>query len=1004
MADESSFYQRPILNSPYAPPAWHHDLDDDGQPTTNGPKEGRRPSRLITPVPKAKKQSAKQAALLLDDGSGLSTADQEYSRTIVDEVRRNVDAWRALPNPDDWRVTPATRRLLQHWRAADFPGLRPFFCQVEAVETAIWLTEAAAGQRRYDHIRAHLANANEQSNPGLFRLALKMATGSGKTTVMAMLIAWQAINAARTPGSSRYSRGFLIVAPGITIKDRLRVLQPNDTDSYYTTRGLVPLDLLPELFKAKIVITNYHAFRRRDALEVSKAGKALLDGRHGAPIRTLETPGQMLQRVMPDLMGLKNIVVINDEAHHCYREKPGTGEKLTGDDKKDADDNNKAARLWISGLEAASGKLGIRAIYDLSATPFFLRGSGYQEGTLFPWTVSDFSLMDAIESGIVKLPRIPVSDNVADADTLTFRNLWDHIQPMPKMGVGRGGRADPKKLPAKLLQALRMLYGHYAKVSAAWEEAGIDTPPVFIVVCNNTTTSQAVFDWIAGYERETPGEQRDFNPGELALFRNYETNGQRLDTPRTLLIDSVQIESGEAMDKAFRDANAEQIERFKRERRTRLGSADTEEITDEDLLREVMNTVGRPGRLGGSIRCVVSVSMLTEGWDVNTVTHILGVRAFGTQLLCEQVVGRALRRRSYDAGPDGLFSPEYADIFGIPFDFANQAITAPVTAPKKQTHVQALREREALEIVFPRVEGYRTTLPNDRVEAQFTEDSRLVLTPDDTGPTSNENQGIVGESVRMSMEQYGAARLNTVRYELAKYLLYVCFREAGEPPNMALFVPLQGIVRRWMADYLVCRGGTDPSMLLYESIMAQAASRIYLACQRSTAGGGVVRAMLDPFTPAGSTRHVNFNTTKDVFFTGPARCHVNAVVADSAWEAAFAAMAEAHPRVLAYVKNQGLQFEVPYQDGATLRHYRPDFILRLDVGAPEPLNLVLELTGWRRGDKQLKASTMRELWVPGVNALGAYGRWAFAEFAAEYAVEAEFAALVEQFVTQQAAA
>ena len=434
----SLFFEKPILNSPYDYPSRHWELDKNGQPTQQIVYSRRR-AEFITPIPKPKKQKgqAKQGSLLFDEGKGLSTQAQQYDhQAVINAVRQEVDKWRALPNPADWRVTPETARLLQHWRHHEFSGVRPFFCQVEAVETAIWLTEVAPqfgkmGKNFLDH----LERANQDANPGLARLALKLATGAGKTTVMAMLIAWQTINAVRRPTSRRFTRGFLVVAPGLTIRDRLRVLQPNDPDSYYASRELVPGDMLPDLERAKIVITNYHAFKRRERVELSKGGRALLQGRGGDDLDTLETEGQMLQRVMPDLMGLKDVLVINDEAHHCYREKPDASEDddLKGDEKKEAEQNNAAARLWISGLEAVQRKLGVSRVFDLSATPFFLRGSGYAEGTLFPWAMSDFSLMDAIECGIVKLPRVPVADNIPGAEMPMFRNLWEHIRTeMPK--------------------------------------------------------------------------------------------------------------------------------------------------------------------------------------------------------------------------------------------------------------------------------------------------------------------------------------------------------------------------------------------------------------------------------------------------------------------------------------------------------------------------------------------------------------------------------------------
>jgi type III restriction enzyme len=304
-------------------------------------------------------------------------------------------------------------------------------------------------------------------------------------------------------------------------------------------------------------------------------------------------------------------------------------------------------------------KLEVQKVYDLSATPFFLRGSGYAEGTLFPWTVSDFSLMDAIECGIVKLPRVPVADNLPGGEMPKFRNLWEHIRKrMPKKGRGKAKGLDPLSLPAELQTALEALYGHYAKTFELWEAQGIEVPPVFIVVCNNTATSKLVYDYISGFDQVGDDGKVTPQQGRLALFRNADDYGNPLARPRTLLIDSEQLESGDALDKNFRAAATAEIDRFRYEIGQREGSAAVETLTDQDLLREVMNTVGKPGKLGESIRCVVSVSMLTEGWDANTVTHVLGVRAFGTQLLCEQVIGRALRRQSYEVNEEGKFNVE----------------------------------------------------------------------------------------------------------------------------------------------------------------------------------------------------------------------------------------------------------------------------------------------------------------------------------------------------------
>ena len=1016
----NQFFEHPILNSPYDYPVRHWELDTQGQPTQQI-AERRRRAEFITPIPKPKKRKGKpeQASLLLDDdGDGLSTQAQEYEKTasMINAVRQEVDKWRGIQNPNDWRVTPETARLLQHWRHHKFSGIRPFFCQVEAVETAIWLTEVVPQLGKTgEKFLEHLANANNDANPGLMRLALKLATGAGKTTVMAMLIAWQTINAVRRPGSKKFTRGFLIVAPGLTIKDRLRVLQPNDPDSYYFSRELVPGDMMGDLERAKIVITNYHAFKLRERLPLSKGGRLLLQGRGGEALDTLESEGQMIQRVMPDLMGLKNILAINDEAHHCYREKPNAEEDdigdLKGEEKKEAEQNNEAARLWISGLEAVNRKLGLARVLDLSATPFFLRGSGYAEGTLFPWTMSDFSLMDAIECGIVKLPRVPVADNIPGADVPVFRNLWEHIRKdMPKKGRGKAEGLDPLKLPTRLQTALEALYGHYKKTYDLWEQAGIKVPPCFIVVCNNTSTSKLVYDYISGFQRQNDDGTSTLENGRLELFRNFDEHGNPLGRPKTLLIDSEQLESGEALDANFRGMAADEIERFRREIVERTGDPrQAETITDQDLLREVMNTVGKAGRLGDSIRCVVSVSMLTEGWDASTVTHVLGVRAFGTQLLCEQVIGRALRRQSYELNEEGLFNVEYADVFGIPFDFTAKPVVAPPQPPRETIQVKAIRpERDALEIRFPRVQGYRVELPEERLTAEFNADSVLELTPDLVGPSITKNAGIIGQDVDLNLVHTGDMRHSTLLFHLTQRLIYTKWRDPGEEPKLYLFGQLKRIAKQWLDTCLECKGGTYPAQLMYQALADMACERITAGITRALIGERPIKAVLDPYNPTGTTAHINFNTSKkDRWETNgpPPKSHVNWVILDSGWEGEFCRVAEAHPRVKAYVKNHNLGLEVPYRYGSEMRTYLPDFIVLVDDGKggghgeagqlSDLLHLVVEVKGYRREDAKDKKSTMETYWVPGVNNLKQYGRWAFAEFTEVYQMQHEFEAKVE---------
>jgi len=1000
------FFDHPILNSPYECPRRHWELDSSGQPTQRI-IERRRRAEFITPIPKPKKRknAAKQDEMVFDEGKGLSTKEQQYDPTsIINEVRLNVDLWRALPSPSQWQVSPETARLLQHWRHHKFGDVRPFFCQVEAVETAIWLIEVAPQSKSGKRLLDHLASANKDANPQLLRLALKLATGAGKTTLMAMLIAWQTINAVRHPGTKQFTRGFLVVAPGLTIKDRLRVLQPHDPDSYYEDRELVPGDLLDDLKKAKIVITNYHAFKLRERIELSAGGRSLLKGRTGDELNTLETEGQMMQRVMPDLMGMKNILVLNDEAHHCYREKPNPDEELDlkGDERKEAQKNNEAARLWISGLEAVNRKLGLSRVIDLSATPFFLRGSGYAEGTLFPWTMNDFSLMDAIECGIVKLPRVPVAENIPGDQMPVYRNLWENIRKaMPKKGRGRGEELDPLDLPPRLQTALQALYGHYEKTFKLWQETGIKAPPCFIIVCQNTAISKLVYDFISGFHRKNEDGTTTLENGRLALFRNFdETTGNPLPRPNTLLIDSEQLEAGDALDDNFRGMAADEIDRFRREIVERTGDPRlAENLTDQELLREVMNTVGKHGQLGGSIRCVVSVSMLTEGWDANTVTHVLGVRAFGTQLLCEQVIGRALRRQSYELNPEGLFNVEYADVFGIPFDFTAKPVIAPPQRPRETVQVKAVRpERDALEIRFPRVEGYRVELPEERLTASFNDDSILELSPDLVGPTKNRNEGIIGEGVELTVEHLGDMRPSTLLFHVTQRLLYTKWRDPGQQPKLHLFGQLKRITKQWLDTCLVCNGGTYPAQLMYQELADLACNRITAGITRALEDRRPIKALLDPYNPAGSTAHVRFSTSRtDRWETSSKSCHVNWVVLDSDWEAEFCRVAESHPKVRAYVKNHNLGLEVPYRFGSEIRKYLPDFIVLVDDGhgPADLLHLVVEIKGYRREDAKEKKSTMDTYWVPGVNNLKQYGRWAFAEFTEVYQIETDFAAKVE---------
>ncbi|HOS80333.1 MAG TPA: DEAD/DEAH box helicase family protein [Anaerolineae bacterium] len=983
--------ENPVINSPFAEPTRHFRFGDEG--ITNELLEGRRTSSYFVPIA----QPRKKGQTSFFETEWVEERIQENQ--LINDIRVRVARWR---QGGYLGVTPVTARLLAYWTNPEREN-KLFFCQIEALETLIYLTEAA---KRYGDawIENALQEANAQANPGLPRVAMKMATGAGKTVVMAMLIAWHTLNKAAYPQDARFNNAFLIVTPGITIRDRLRVLFPNDPQNYYRLRDIVPAPEMDTLGQAKIVITNFHAFQQREKIAAGRLTKALLADGDTVGAFT-ETPDQMVRRVCRELGTKKSLIVINDEAHHCYRCKPDSEDKkLKGDERVEAQQREEEARVWISGLEAVKAKLGVKVIYDLSATPFFLRGSGYSEGTLFPWVVSDFSLIDAIEAGIVKVPRVPVADNAMTGEQPTYRDLWLRIrEDLPRKGRKTEALTGEPKLPVELQGALHSLYSNYEKYYHQWEQnaearaRGI-TPPVFIVVCNNTNVSRLVYDYIAGWEKPV-GDQVRVQAGQLPIFRNDDGEGGWLQRPNTILVDSQQLESGAAMSDDFKHIAAREIEEFKAEVRLRFPGRDADALTDEDLLREVMNTVGKAGKLGEHVKCVVSVSMLTEGWDAQTVTHILGVRAFGTQLLCEQVVGRALRRMSYAVNAEGFFDAEYAEVYGVPFSFIpTSGSNVDLKPGPMPTRVRALESRAACEITFPRLVGYRYELPGERLTATFTVASQLALSTADL-PTRTENAPIVGESSIHTLEDLKRHRPNEVAFLLAKVVLEKYFRDDDGNDRPWLFPQVLGIVKRWMAECLTLKDNTFPQLLLLLEYAHDAADRIYQAIVASTGGTPTLVPILRPYDAVGSTRYVDFDTTRPVFATRADKCHISHVVADTdSWEQKAAEALEEMPEVVRYVKNHHLSFTIPYTLNGEERQYLPDFIACLDDGhGPDDLlQLVLEVSGEARKDKAAKIAAAQTLWIPAVNAHGGFGRWAFVEVTDPWDMEKQIRAFVPQ--------
>lgn len=975
----SETIDNPILNSPYEQPDRHYRIGRQGP--TGEIRNGRRPSESFIPIAVSKKGKGEG---IQEEFDFDATGERRERNSLINDLRRDLERWR---RGGEYRgATAISRKLLQHWADPSREN-RVLFCQREAAETAIFLTEAA-GRGGVTDWRRRLEPENDAHNSGLPRAALKMATGSGKTVVMAMLIAWQTLNKVQSPRDTRFTNRFLVVAPGITIRDRLRVLLPEDPENYYDLRDLIPADLKGGLEHARIVITNYHAFQLKDAKEIrgiAKNTRLLLKGNRTEDAFK-ETPRAMVSRVLRDLgttgKEKQQVLVLNDEAHHCYQDRLVTsGDKLSAEER----DANEEARVWFRGLQAIAKYVGIKQIYDLSATPFYLKGSGYNEGHIFPWTVSDFSLMDAIESGIVKVPRTPVDDD-ADHELVTYLRLWDFVGDKLPKRVAKG-KVDNWIPQPELEGALRSLHRSYTKAFEHWEstlQRHGETPPVFIVVCPNTVVSKLVHDWIAGETVEIDGEIVAHKPGNLDLLSNI-VDGKPLARPRTILIDSAQLESGEAMKTDFKQAAAAEIAAFKAEYRLRNPGADVEKVTDDELLREVMNTVGKKGKLGEQVRCVVSVSMLTEGWDANTVTHILGVRAFRSQLLCEQVVGRGLRRRSYAVNPEtGHFDAEYANVYGIPFQFiSSDKPTADPLPPKPVIEVAAVEGREDLRITFPKLDGYRVEVPDEQI--WLDDDAPTFEIGPNTVPRWVEMQGVVGQGEREGGDRR-TYRPQEVAFALAKRLLDTQVN-SGDDRKPWMFPQLVRISTEWLQRCVIVAPDCDLGYLMtITEAQAEASEKIWDSVVRQVGSRRErLRPMLNRFDPEGSTGEVAFMTRKAT--VAAEKSEVSHVTLDgkdgNTWEQLLAAELEINGNVHSYVKNDHLGFTIPYVHKGRTHSYVPDFLVRLKHrdATDLPRTLIVEVSGSQKspGPTAAKAETARNSWCAAVNNHGGFGRWGYVE-------------------------
>jgi type III restriction enzyme len=1005
----------PILSSPFEEPKEHWWILE-GQMAER--REGRRPALYFYRDPKRG----------AEERGGIA-----IEMRLVNEVRGRVKAWR---DGGYAGVTRTTLELLQHWRREGREDRkRLFFAQLEAAETIIFLVEARPDYRQGIEIPRDEPSDDRKAEgfAGFVRYACKMATGSGKTTVMGMVAAWSILNKVNDRSEGRFSDVVLVVVPNVTIRDRCRELDPERGEaSLYRTRDLVPGHLMERLRQGKVMVTNWHVFEPQsvtngDAAKVVKRGREVLttetirvgeknDTRRGTRFLTrhslrqqianglleviegnpdedvavkvrsrryVESDTALLNRILGrEIGGKQNILVMNDEAHHAYRIKREEADEDEEDDfgeEEEAEEFFKEATVWIDGLDRVHKLRGINFCLDLSATPYFLGRVGQETNRPFPWVVSAFSLMDAIESGLVKIPQLAVRDTTG-AEIPGYFNIWRWIlQPGRLTPAERGGKHASPKPEAVLKWAhtpIGMLAGLWEAERAEWEKNGEPRPPVFILVCKDTALANVVFGWLAN-----GGCPSGIPPAKIEGFRNSPA------ATNTIIVHSKVVHETDTG-----EARGDESRWMRCTLDTVGKTAWTIDPQGRPLypegFEELANKLGRPLHPPGrDVRCIVSVGMLTEGWDCSTVTHIIGLRPFMSQLLCEQVVGRGLRRASYDVGENGLMREEVAKVFGVPFEVvpfkANPGGNPPPAV--KRYHVHALPQRAQFEIRFPRVEGYTQAVRN-RVSVDWKNIPSLIIKPDQIPPEVEVKGLNLNNRGRLSLlgpgrvdqltldERRSHLRVQELVFDVARALTRDFIQQRGsEVPAQVLFPQLAQIVERYIREEVVVAPPADLRDLHFAPYYGWLVEVLVESIRPDSANGEAPEIpRLEASRGPGSTADVDFWTTREV--REVSKSHVNVVVADTRkWEQTAAYYIDTHPRVRAFVKNTGLGFAIPYLHNGQMHDYQPDFIIRFDTA--DERYVILETKGYDPLKELKQAAAQR--WCSAVNALGGFGRWSY---------------------------
>jgi type III restriction enzyme len=915
---------RLIINSPYEEPQRHWRYDRETR--LFDLVEGRRPAGYVVATPGSRSF----------DDPGIFV-----EIPLVNQIRPRVKRWREAGYPG---VSSITKRLLEHWRdPEEFETRRFFFCQLEAVETLIWLVEAPAAER---------VGIEIPGDGGAFaRQCCKMATGSGKTIVMAMVIAWHILNKVANPQDVRFSKNVLVVAPGLTVKKRLAVLELSAEGNYYEAFRIVPAALLDKLRQGKVLVRNWHALAWEGEEQIKK--------RKSVDKRGVKSDEAYTREVLGEMANARNLLVINDEAHHAWRVNwEAEGKYLRARDLKDSAEE---ATVWIGGLDRLHRSRGILACYDFSATPFTPSGKQSSEEALFGWIVSDFGLNDAIESGLVKTPRVVVRDD-AVPDAKTYKSRLYHIYNDPEVKDDLNRRANAEEpLPDLVLNAYYLLGYDWREAWKAWREAGQPTPPVMITVCNRTETAARV---------KHAFDSRRIHIDELC------------DAARILHIDSKVLDEAEAQEEPAAPAevsdesdDAEEEDAPVERKLTKAEQA--------ELLRQTVDTVGKAGQPGEKIQKVISVGMLSEGWDAKTVTHIMGLRAFTSQLLCEQVVGRGLRRTSYEVNPEtGLFEAEYVNIFGVPFTFLPHegGEDGPPPPPTPKTAVEPDPAKAEFEIRWPNVvridRVFQPTLTLDWSKARPLDlDAAQTAQVAELAPIL-EGKPDVTQIDRIELEQLAREfRTQRIIFETARDV-FDQMKHTWQGSREVLLAQLVRIVEQFIRSDRI---SISPPLFYQDELRRRLIITLNMSRVVQHVWEAVRQENTERFTPVFDRDHPIRSTGEmRTWYTGKPcertrKSHINVCIYDSTWEASDAYVLDTSDEVAAWVKNDHLGFEVLYVYRGVVRKYRPDFLVRLTNGD----YLVLETKGQDTEQDQVKRRYLDE-WVQAVNAHGGFGHWRWA--------------------------